>query len=101
MYENGRIFKLIDANTDEVLMIGSTTINLRQKLSEFKYNYGKKKSIQRYSLFYDRLGSDNIAIELIQRFPCSSKEELEAKENEIRRLYKAGKTVPIIPIVLQ
>ena len=92
MYENGRIYKLVDVDTDEVLMIGSTTINLRQKLSELKYNYGKKKSIQKYKAFYARLGSDNISIELIQRFPCSSKEELVAKENEVRRLYKAAQT---------
>ena len=90
MYENGRIYKLVDATTDETLLIGSTTIRLCQKLSEFKYNYAKKKSISKYKDLYDKLGSDNIYIELIQSYPCNNIEELKAKENEVRRLYKAN-----------
>ena len=88
MYQKGRIYRLIDDNTGETLLIGSTTMGLRQKLSEFKYNYTHGKSVSKYKDFYDRIGSENINIELIQRFPCDSKEELQAKEQEIRRSYK-------------
>ena len=91
MYQNGRIYKLVDATTDETLLIGSTTIKLCQKISEFKYNYAKKKSISNYKDLYDKLGSENIYIELIQRSPCNNIEEFKAKENKVRRLYKANK----------
>ena len=88
MYQRGRIYRLIDANTNETLLIASTTVGLRQKLSEFKYNYAKGKCGAKYKDLYDRIGSENIEIELIQRFPCDSKEELQAKEQEIRRSVK-------------
>ena len=85
MYQRGRIYKLVDGNTNETLLVGSTTVRLAQKLSELKSNYNKNKSGNKYKAIYDRIGTDNIDIELIQSYPCNSADELRQKEKEIRR----------------
>ena len=86
MYQKGRIYKLIDKQTDETLLIGSTTLNLSQKLAELKYNHNKNKLGAKFKHVYDCIGCKNIGIELMQCYPCNNIDELKQKENEVRRL---------------
>ena len=72
MYQRGRIYKLVDGNTNETLLVGSTTVRLAQQISEIKSNYNKNKIGKKYKAVYDRIGTDNIDIELIQAYPCNS-----------------------------
>ena len=85
MYQKGRIYKLVDGNTNEILLVGPSTIRLSQKLAELKSNYNKNKIGKKYKDIYDRVGVDNIDIELIQSYPCSNVDELRQKEKDIRR----------------
>ena len=79
MYQNGRIYKLVDGNTNEILLVGSSTIRLSQKFSELNSNYNKNKIGKKYKDICDRVGVDNINIELIQSYPCSNVDELRQK----------------------
>ena len=36
MYQIGSIYKLVDGNTNEILLVGSSTIRLNQQISEVK-----------------------------------------------------------------
>ena len=90
MYQKGKIYKLVDGNTNEILLIGSSTIRLSQKISELKSNYNKNKLGKKYKDIYDRLGADNIDIELIQSYPCNNIDELRQKEKDIRRSITKG-----------
>ena len=87
MYQNGRIYRLIDRITDKTIFIGSTTIKLSQKLAELKYNYHEHRSCAKYKDIFDKVGVDNIEIELIQSYPCNNIDELRMKEHEIKRSY--------------
>ena len=86
MYQKGRIYKLKDKQTDETLLIGSTNLNLSQKLAELKYNHNKNKLGAKFKHVYDCIGSNNIGIELMQCYPCNNIDELNQKENKIKRL---------------
>ena len=89
MYQKGRIYKLVDGNTNEILLVGSSTIRLSQKLAELKSNYNKNKIGKKYKDIYERVGVDNIDIELIQSYPCSNVDELRQKKDIRRSLTKA------------
>jgi len=80
-YENGKIYKLWSNETDEIY-IGSTTNPLCKRLYQHKTDYkigknGKRGITSAYKLF--EKGGD-VMIELIEKFPCECKEELNARE---------------------
>jgi hypothetical protein len=59
---------------------GSTTSTLTKRLSEHKKNYKSKKAKCSLFAFFDDYGVDNAKIELVEAFPCASRNELEARE---------------------
>ena len=65
LYENAKIYKILDSDTDAVLLIGSTSGRLSQKASELKYNYLNNRSVNKYKAVNDRLANDKIYIELV------------------------------------
>jgi hypothetical protein len=74
-YQNGKIYSIRSYQT-ELIYIGSTTRPLSQRLGEHRIQYKKNsamssKEILKYPDYY---------IELIENFPCNSKEELEKRE---------------------
>jgi len=74
-YQNGRIYAIKSYQT-ELIYIGSTTQILSKRLGEHRINYKKNgvtssKEILKYPDYY---------IELIELFPCNSKEELLKRE---------------------
>jgi len=81
IYENGKIYCIRSPNTD-LVYIGSTT----QPLSKRFYNHKKDfKSNKRYKNSFEILKYGNTYIELIENYPCNSKEELNRREGEIMR----------------
>ena len=76
MYENAKIYRILDSDTDAVLLVGSTTGRLSQKMSELKYNYLNNRSVKKYKVVNDRLANDKIYIELVLSYPCKNIEEL-------------------------
>jgi hypothetical protein len=88
-YSNGKIYKIVD-NVSDMIYVGSTCKTLEQRLSEheFRYKYilsGKKAS---KLTSFKILENNNYKIELIENFPCQSKQELEKKEGHFIKLYR-------------
>ena len=82
-YENGKIYKIESALGDKVY-IGSTTKQyLSQRMENHRSKYKNKDSQKgkctSFKLF-DEYGVDNCNILLIEKFSCSSKDELVARE---------------------
>jgi hypothetical protein len=74
-YQNGRIYAIRSHQT-ELIYIGSTTQSLSQRIAKHKINYKNNgvtssREILKYPDYY---------IELIELFPCNSREELEKQE---------------------
>jgi hypothetical protein len=101
-YRRGKIYKIIPTNTDEdICYVGSTTLPLlSQRMAEHRniYKYlkagGKVSNISSYTLF-DRYNVENCSIELIETFPCDTKDELTKREGYyIRSLNCVNKVIP-------
>jgi hypothetical protein len=80
-YQNGRIYKIINLETNECY-IGSTTLALSQRLAQHVVSYkrwlkGKGNNITSFKI----IANDDYDIVLIELFPCNSKEELHARES--------------------
>ena len=85
-YKNGRIYKITDIAYTK-MYIGSTCQSLSKRFSNHKATYkqwqnGKCNKLTVYDIF-NEFGIGNCKIELIEKFECNSKEELERKEGEI------------------
>ena len=76
-YKNGKIYQILHKVNDEVY-VGSTTQSLCKRLSSHKLN-SKVRDSNIYKLICE-IGEDNIYIELIETYPCNSREELNARE---------------------
>lgn len=80
-YQYGKIYKLVCNKTGKVY-IGSTTYKyLSERLSGHRKNY--KEYLykgRRYITSFDILENEDYRIELIELFPCNSKDELRARE---------------------
>lgn len=85
-YKNGKIYKIVD-NAYTKMYIGSTTRKLCKRFYDHRSGYkkfqlGKYDKITVFDIF-DEFGIENCKIELIENYPCSSKEELERREGEL------------------
>ena len=80
-YCNGKIYKLKSSNSD-LCYIGSTTLSLNKRLSNHISHHklwksGKYNFVSSFKLFDD---DSEAVIELLERYPCDSREELEKRE---------------------
>ena len=105
-YQNGKIYK-ITANINEDdgdIYIGSTTQSLSKRMAAHRNKYkrwknGKTENKTSSFLIFEKYFLENCVIVLIENFPCSSKEELLARESYFIRNNKcvnksiAGRTV--------
>lgn len=78
MYQNGKIYKLV--SDDGHYYIGSTTTTLHKRFSAHKSNISKNTGNGNYT-YFSSLPIDDIRIELIEKFPCSTKKELRERED--------------------
>ena len=77
-YQNAKIYKIWSPSTDKIF-IGCTTENLLSQriahhISEYKRYLSGKDNIK--STSYDIISLGDAVIELIELFPCNSKDEL-------------------------
>ena len=88
-YSKGKIYKVWSSHTDKIY-IGSTTKEyLSQRLSNHKNMYVQwVKSEYKYITSFEIMKYDDYAIELIENYPCKSKDELLAREGFYIRLNK-------------
>ena len=82
-YQNGKIYKIVDIGYNKCY-IGSTceSLNMRMARHRYKYKYYLQGKVEHTRSFYlfDEYCADNCKIELIEYFPCNTKEELLARE---------------------
>jgi len=83
-YQNGKIYTIRCRSDDALIYVGSTTRALSQRMTEHRSNCKLGCSCSLYKYIVNDDWSEWY-IELVQNFPCNSKEELEKREGEIIR----------------
>ena len=80
----GFIYKLIPTCdfTEGDIYIGSTTHGLAKRFYDHKNNCASRCTSR---ILFEKYGLENIAIELIEMYPCSSKQELAIREGFYQR----------------
>jgi hypothetical protein len=102
-YNNGKIYKIEPTCEHDVgdIYIGSTNLQyLCQRMALHKYKYGKwKKELHHKIMCFDifeKYGTDNVKISLIELVNANSKEELLEREAfYIRTLKCVNKCIPL------
>ena len=83
-YSEAKIYKILNTVDDEIY-VGSTTQPLSKRMGKHRMN-AKYRATKFYQHMND-IGIHNFYIELIEKFPCNSNEELYTKEGEwIRKI---------------
>ena len=82
-YGNGKIYKIVD-NAYTECYIGSTIMALSSRMALHRRDYKQYKAghagyVSSYELF-DLCGIENCKIELIEDYPCESREQLAKRE---------------------
>lgn len=85
-YSKGKIYKIWD-NSYTMCYVGSTTQPLSKRMVKHRCDYKRylqKKRRDPISVFkiFKEFGIENCKIELVEDFPCESKEELKAREGQ-------------------
>jgi hypothetical protein len=84
-YKNGKIYTIRSYQTDDIY-IGSTLQTLTKRLSKHKDSFKNwKNGKYHYVSSFELIKYDDVYIELIELFPCSSKMELNRREGELIR----------------
>ena len=91
-YSLGKIYmvypKVEDADEGDVYY-GSTTNTLARRMSEHRRKECSSK------ILFDKYGVENCFIELVENYPCETKDELNKKEGEYIRNHKCvNKAIP-------
>ena len=80
-YENGIIYKIIGG--DEIY-IGSTTFTKEERLKQHINNYknwlNNETNYKSSYVLFDKYQIENCKIDIIEPFPCETREELERQE---------------------
>jgi hypothetical protein len=96
-YQKSKIYQIIPTCEHEEgeVYIGSTT----RLLCERNANHRKPNNPTKAYILFKKYGKENCKIELIENYPCNSREELNKREGEIIRSrmcvnyhYLVGKT---------
>jgi hypothetical protein len=94
-YSLGKIYKLVSSNGN-LCYIGSTTESLAVRFTKHKCNYkrwkaGKYSFVTSFKVFDE----NDAIIELLERYPCDSRKELEKAERKYIESNKCvNKTIP-------
>ena len=81
-YKNGKIYKIISKDSN-LIYIGSTTCSLKKRMNEHRYNmlgYLKDENYIKKVVSWKLMIFEDAEIQLIEKYPCSSKRELEERE---------------------
>jgi len=95
-YSKGKIYKIV-CNITNLIYIGSTTKDyLKQRLTKHKETYSQYlKGNYRFCTSFEILKNDNYDIVLLELVPCTSKDELLARERYyIETLASVNKCIP-------
>ena len=82
-YSKGKIYKIVDLDTDECYIGSTCEPTLARRLAKHVDNFKSYKSITgnfHYITSFKILENNNYDIQLIENYPCGSKDELHARE---------------------
>ena len=88
-YQNSKIYKITD-NTSNAVYIGSTCKTLQQRLKQHEAN-NKSYKAGKYPNFvtvFKILDNNDYKIELVESYPCATKQDLNIREGKIIKEYK-------------
>ena len=89
-YQLSKVYRILSNEPDSLMYIGSTTKPLlSQRMSQHRSDYrlfklGKVKKTNSFDVF-DKYGTENCYIELLELYPCESKDELHKREGHYIR----------------
>jgi hypothetical protein len=90
-HDDGKIYKLYSP-THTKFYIGSTIATLGTRLSQHKYDYKKYLDGKyHYVSSFEICKYKDVDIQLIEKYPCKSRKELEKREGEIISKYENDK----------
>ena len=78
------IYRIINNQNSDVY-VGSTTMELEQRLIKHKCDAKQRPDLSKFYTYMNEIGMNNFDIELVEYFPCETKEELFRREGEIIR----------------
>ena len=82
VHTGGKIYKIVDmAYTEQY--IGSTVIELSARMAKHRAKYREhmktRTSFHSSSVLFDKYGVESCRIELLELYPCESREELKRR----------------------
>lgn len=80
-YKNSRIYKIV-CNKTELEIIDTTTVPLSQRIAQLRNELKNfiNGTNQHYSDSFKVIENNDFEIILLERYPCNSKEELNARK---------------------
>ena len=97
-YRNGKIYIIRSDQTDDIY-IGSTIKSLEKRLRTHEIDFKAfNNGTYHYVTSFELLKNDNYYIELLERYPCDSEQELRRREGHFHKTvdcvnkYIAGRT---------
>ena len=103
IYENAKVFQVIDNTTGDIFIGSTCEPNLSRKLAQYVSDmkaYYKVGSKAKFRTVYAILANENYNIELLENYPCKSQDELNQRvghyirnnENVINRIKEGLKS---------
>lgn len=91
-YQNSKIYKIVD-NLTNAIYIGSTCKSLEQRLNQHIANNKSFKAgvYPNYVTVFKILDNNDYKIELIENYPCATKQDLNIREGKIITQFRNNK----------
>lgn len=83
-YQNGVVYKITNSKNSEVY-IGSTFMDIEERFVKHKCDAKQRPRLSKFYTFMNEQGIDNFEIDVVEEYPCESKQQLEKREGEIIR----------------
>jgi len=97
-YQHGKIYTIRSHQTDKYYIGSTNQKTLAQRLGKHRINYTQYLSNKYgYMSSYEILQYTDHYIELLELYPCNTKDELHRREGELIRQYKSDVINIVIP----
>lgn len=83
-YKSGKIYEVINKLKPSKFYIGSTITTLHKRMYDHR-NQKRKNTLLRHAM--EKYGRDNFKINLLEDYPCDSRQELLKRESEWQTMY--------------
>lgn len=85
-YENAKIYQISSISHPELVYIGTTCSSLSKRHCEHKRNYKTySKGLRSYVSSFEIMKLGDTYIELVEAFPCASKQQMLKREGDLIR----------------